>query len=67
MVYTMMSLLVVSILLAALMKEKAETVFPGVLLAVIGILYPFYCLDLLRAGRFGIYCILAAAALYSVA
>lgn len=66
MFYTMMSLLVVTILLAALMKEKAETVFPGVLLAVIGILYPFYCLDLLRVGRLALYCLLAAAALHSV-
>lgn len=44
-------ILAAGIFLAAARREKAEYTIPFVLLSVVAVLFPFYCLNLLRAGR----------------
>lgn len=48
-------ILLVSAFLAAAREDRMEKILPGILLAVVSILYPFYCLDLLRVGRMAVY------------
>lgn len=55
MAITLIMLLVVSVLLSPVLQEKPEKICPGILLSLISILYPFYCLNMLRFGRWLIY------------
>ena len=48
--YALVLLMAVSILCAAAQKVPAERVFPCLMLSVMGIIYPFYCFDRLKAG-----------------
>lgn len=66
MVITLSVLLGISVLLSAALQERAEKVFPCILLSVIAILYPFYCLDLLRPGRWLLYSLLGLTAVFAV-
>lgn len=67
--YALVLLMAASILYAAANKEPAETVFPWLLLSVMGILFLFYCFDLLLPGAVlvygGILCV-AAGSLISI-
>lgn len=47
--------------LAAAKQDKTENILPCVFLAVIAVLYPFYCMDLLKVGRLVVYGLIAAA------
>lgn len=53
--YALMMLMASGVLLAAARKERAETVFPALLLFVIAVLFPFYCFDQLPLGRALVY------------
>ena len=64
---TLIMLLVISILLSSVLRDKAEKVFPCILLSVIAVLYPFYCLDMLRLGRWLLYGILMLTAVFALA
>lgn len=48
-------IIVASMFLAAARKDRTENILPCVFLAVVTILYPFYCLDLLKPGRIVLY------------
>ena len=65
MLIAMSLILAAGLLLAAAKQEKAENLLPCVLLMVISILFPFYCLNLLRMGRILTYIVLAATILAS--
>ena len=63
--YALLMIMGTAAVLAAALKEKAEKVFPCLLLSVIVILYPFYCMDMLRLGRMVVYAAFAAAVILS--
>ena len=48
-------ILIVSILVALLTDKEAEETLPVIFISVILILFPFYCLNLLRIGRMLVY------------
>lgn len=56
-----------SVFLAAARQERTENIIPCVFLSVIAVLYPFYCLDLLRMGRMVVYLLIGAAVIGSAA
>lgn len=60
MIIALILILAVSVLLAAARQEKVETILPCVVLTVISVLFPLYCLDHLTAGRFLVYVIMTA-------
>lgn len=48
-------IITVSMFLAAAREDRMENILPCIFLMVVTILYPFYCLDLLRTGRIAVY------------
>lgn len=68
-IFTLFLLILVSLSVGKLINKNALDVFPAVMMSVILILFPFYCLNLLFIGRITIYLVsalLIAAAAYRI-
>lgn len=65
-IFTLCCLMGITCLFCWAQEKKPEEYFFSGIATVIAVLYPFYCLDLLRIGRYVVYVLLGLTAVYSV-
>lgn len=65
-IFTLCCLMGITCLFCWAQEKKPEEYFFSGIATVIAVLYPFYCLDLLRIGRYVAYALFGVVAVYSV-